>query len=220
MTVDPGTTLPYSGIVSVDELKTYMASINLNTPQSVSAALTLAGTQQALENYLNRPLEPVQMREVLWTDAQGIVNVSVSPVHKVISADAIDSVWSAFDVYQTGYIPPVGTRDPLIGPNGQLLDHLYPTVNDPMLVPGGIYIGLPNVAVAVDYVAGYNGYVVEGLKQAIKMVAARTVGKNHDETISLRGPQAQEAQPSDDRPLGWTKEELEQWDRLRRRVIA
>jgi hypothetical protein len=166
MSIPAGNILPHSGIVSVDELRSYMSQINLNPLQESSAAMILMGVQTELEKYLNRPVAP------------------------------------------------------LVGTNGRMLDHLYPVVGDPLIVPGGIYVGVPGVHFVVEYVGGYNGYLNAALKMGIMRVAAREVSVHNDHTLSLRDGNAEQAAQSDNRPTGWTPEELKQFDRLRRRIIV
>lgn len=218
----PALEAPHSGIVSVDELINHMSNINLNAQQRIAAAHTLAGTQQDLENYLNRPLEPVQMREFAQSDGGGYFNTSVSPVLKVIRLDPVEIPYAHLPLNWIGspYAAPVIERDALIGPNGKLLDHFMPTIGDPVVVPGGIFIGYDASWYAVEYVAGYNGFMDEGLKQAIKVVAARSMGTIHDDTLSLRSGNAERATEPDTRGQGWTMDEKMSWDRLRRRVVV
>lgn len=222
MTTNPLPVSPHSGIVSVAELRAYMGRPNFTESQHHIAALTLIGVQQDLENHLNRPLELVQVREVRRSDNYGHVNTTISPIHKVISITALDNLESVFDLVQVGYTPTpeIMVRDMLVTADGRLLDHLYPSVGDPMIVPGGIYAGTYGINYAVEYVGGYNGYVNQGLKLDILRIAAREMAPNHTNSINLRDGNPQEVNPTDSRPSGWTKEELEGWDRLRRRVIA
>lgn len=211
---------PHSGIVSVDELRAYMAQSSFSESQNYIAALTLSGVQQELETYLNRPIEPLQIREQLKSDEAGNINVSISPVHKVIFVEPTDAITpSPYDM-PAPYTPPVSQRDPLIGPDGLVLDHLYAITNDPLIVPGGIYVGLIDQWYAVEYVGGYNGYVDNALKMDILRVAAREMARNHGKSINLRDGDATAANDPDNRPRGWSDQELLTWDRLRRRVIA
>lgn len=221
---------PYSGLVSVAELRAYMAGSAFNTSQNYIAALTLSGIQQELENYLHRPVQPVQMRELLKVDATGCVNPTIAPVHKVIKCESISDRTSIFDLpnnVEYTVTPTVMVRDALVDANGRLLDHLRPNVGDPLIMDNGIFVGelfpgyyQQDLYYAVEYVGGYNGYVDNALKMDILRVAAREMGKNHDETLSLRGDKAERATEPDARQRGWTEEELKGWDRLRRRVIA
>ena len=220
MTQEPITPIPHSGIVSVEELHRYMNKPSWNNDQRISVAETLAGVQQDLENYLNRPLEPVQIRQTVVSDLQGYVNLSITPVLKVISFKSLDLKWDGSAMYTPVEVPPVMERDPLVDVHGRLLERYRPGQGDPFIIPGGADIGSVGVPYLIEYVAGYNGYVNAGLKSAIKRVAAREVRPNNETSVNLRDGQAGALQDPDDRPRGWTDEEQQNWDRLRRRVIA
>jgi hypothetical protein len=70
----------------------------------------------------------------------------------------------------------------------------------------------------VTYIGGYDGRNDEGLKVAILRVAAREISENQDETVGINaGEVTGRPQPN---ILGWTTEELRQWDHLRRRVVV
>lgn len=209
-------------LVSAGELKAYMSNLNLTPSQEADVEATLAGVQAELETYLNRPLEPVQIREAVQTDGQGIANLSITPVHKIISTSIVEVSYGPTPLNQFApYVPPVQERDPLIGENGVMLDWITtPNFGDPLVVPGGVSIGFPNAWYVVEYVAGYRGWTIEGLKQDIKRVAAREVAENHIDGLSLRDGNAERAAESDPREKGWTEAEKKKWDRFRRRIIV
>lgn len=209
-------------LVSADELIRYMSNANMTADQRADIDATLAGVQQELETYLNRPLELVQVREAVRTDAIGNAYVSVTPIHKVISVNIVEVSYGPSPLNQfSPYIPPVQERDPLIGNDGTMIDLLtVPNFGDPLTIPGGVHIGFPDAWYAVEYLAGYNGFAIEGLKQDIKRVAAREVAENHIDGLSLRDGNAERAAETDNRVKGWTPEEKAKWDRFRRRVIA
>lgn len=220
---------PYCGIVTFDEFWRYEGMPNWNPMQKQNVIDVLKGTQQDLENYLNRPLELLQIREAGQADANGILYTTVAPVRKIIKVES--TLGTSFSVPGYGYtiVPEVMERDALILPDDPRLvqDNLYPVVGDPQLVPGGVYVGdylwggCPvQDWYAVEYIGGYNGYVDQGVKLAIMQVAARSVDRNHDTTLNLRGGDAQQANSADERPKGWTLEEKQQWDRLKRRVAV
>lgn len=211
--------IPHSGIVSVAELCRYMANPQWNQSQKVNVANTLAGVQAELEQYLNRPVEPVQIRETVVADSTGHLNLRVSPVLEVLSVSALGASENVVATYQ-GALPDVQTRSKLVERNGRVIDAYRGGAYTPFIVPGGVYIQQPGMAFVIEYVAGHNGYTDEGLKNAIKRVAAREVAGNHDQTVSFRGTTATEAKSPDDRPRGWTEDELVRWDRMRRRVIV
>lgn len=209
-------------LVSVEELLKYMSNANMTADQKIDIGSTLAGVQQELETYLNRPLELVQVREAVRTDIAGNAYVSVTPIHKVIGTSIVEVSYGPSPLNQfSPYIPPVMERDPLIGDDGVMIDLLtVPNFGDPLVIPGGVHIGFPEAWYVVEYIGGYNGHAVEGLKLDIKRVAAREVAENHIDGLSLRDGNAEKAAESDPRPKGWTPEEKTRWDRLRRRVIA
>ena len=210
-----------SGIVSVDELKSYMSDITLSESQEAAVEEVLAGIQQDLEDHINRPLQPVQVREYIQTDSLGYANVRVSPVWKVIRRDQMDGMTSflSYDL-TTPYVPPVLERDPLIGEDGTVIDYWgVESWGAPIHVPGGIFIGVPDTWFAIEYVGGALGFMNQKVKLAIMRVAAREVTGLHDNTLSLRQGNAEPAADPDPRPKGWTDEELQRFERMRRRVI-
>lgn len=209
-------------LVSTDELTQYMGNITLTIKQKgIVETVILPGVQQQLEVYLNRPVEPVQVREGLQPDEAGYLWFSVTPVHKVLSVKRTDGQ----NVVVTSYTPveltgPGSERvwDAVgIGMTDQPFRYQVPTpyafeVMYPILSNRPYYVA--------EYVAGYNGFVDEALKVAITRVAAREVEMQFDDTQSLRGGTTEAAAPSDSRTKGWTTEELRQFDRLRRRVVV
>jgi hypothetical protein len=199
-----------------------MSGINLTTPQREEAESTLSGIQEELETYCNRPLELVQIREVVKADWNGMANLSISPVWKVLSVSAMES--SPFsNAAFVPYVPPPMVRDPLIDPTTgrALVDWLTtPNVGEPMVIPGAVMVDSPDLYYVVEYIGGWNGYTINGIKQAIKRVASRSMERNHDNTLSLRQGAAEATAPSDNLPPGWTDDELKAFDRYRRRVIV
>lgn len=211
----------YSGIVSVEELRAWMNQPNFNEEQEFAASMALAGTQDDLEEYLNRPVEPVQMRELLVADAQGYVTPSITPILKVLSVTAATDVGFDLSGWATPYMPPVMERDPLIDPtNGRMQDNLLPVVGDPIILASGIFAGFPFSQFAVEYIGGYNGFHINGMKKAIMIVASRSMAPNHDKSFSLRKGDPEKSPETDPRVQGWTEDELKQWERQRRRVMA
>lgn len=221
---------PYSGIVTLTEFRNYLGGANWSPTQEANVIQTLKGTQQDLEDYLNRPLELIQVREQGQLDWDGVLYLSVTPVRKIIKLESTSSMPPMTipgDPYTV--TPAVMERDELITASDPRLvhDRLYPTVGAPQLVPGGVLVGSLAYGGTVytdwwacEYIGGYNGLVDQGLKLAIMQVAARTVARNHDVVINLRGGDATQATMSDDRPKGWSVDEKKQWDRLKRRVVV
>jgi hypothetical protein len=214
-------------LVSADELIKYMSNLNLNVPQKEEAQEILNGVQGELETYCNRPLELVQIRELVTTDGQGFANVSISPIHKVISHTAVEAgLIAPFTGYYTPIFPAPMERDILIGEEGRMIDNVRTggnAVGDPLIVPGGFYAGYAMSPYIIEYIGGYNLATMpqyESVRTAIKRVAAREVGPMYDDTIDLRSGDAVKNREPDNRGKGWTEDELKRFDRLRRRVVV
>ena len=179
-------------------------------------ASVIAGVQETLEAYLNRPVEPVQIREVAVANFQGVLYLSASPVWEVISCGTtVDTA------PLTRTITPVQERSPLLQEDGRLIDK-WPTAAGSFyrLVPGGLNVGMPGYAFYVEYIGGYKGYLDEALKLAIKRVAAREWASNHIGGSGNRVGQAEQTEVGDARFLGWSADELKMMQRLRRRLVV
>jgi hypothetical protein len=199
------------GLVSVDELLEYLDKSNVPATKRAKVGKVLFGVQQELENHLNRPLQPMHVRETVTSDALGYSRLSVTPVHKVIS------------IVEASLTEPT-TDEPLIAPImpegvDRQIDYTVGHL-DANNRPGGFFFGASDTRYVIEYIGGWIGYVPEGLKQDIKRVAAREARMMLDDTMSLRGDRAEATESPDPRDLGWTENELRKWDRLRRRVIV
>lgn len=204
-------------LVSEDELIAFMSDINLNTRQRANLTMVLNGVQEDLETYLNRPLEPVQIREVVRTDWQGYTYFTYTPVRKIIAVQTTEPLLDP----DTPYVPAPMDRDPLVDDDDRVLQHVVPQfINPPGKHPSALYVGDPWGWYIIEYVAGYDGYALNGLKLAIMRVASRDIETTDDDTLSLRDGNAERATPPDTRPTGWTDDELKRWDRFRRRVVV
>lgn len=203
-------------LVSAEELSAYMSGIRLNNTQMEAATAVLAGVQASLETHLHRLLEPVRAREMVRVDRNGFLNVRHTPVTGVLRIQDYGSTLPSLP----GSVVPNYTPES----NVDLPLRDYVPVNNGlhMIVPGGIKYGSPDQYVLVEYVAGGDRRVQDHLPQlklAIMRVAAREVQFMHDDTMSLRNATA--STPADTIPQkGWTEEELRQFDRLRRRIMA
>ena len=207
-------------LVTAEDLTTYMGGLELTAAQAgIVDSIILPGVQQDLENYLNRPVEPVIVRESLKQSDNGFLYFRVTPVHSIVSitTSAGVAVTLPSDIPSALYNPDqLRTLDEWGEPD--LFGYQLDTFS------GGGFIGYPSIGRPtyhrVVYVAGYNGYVNQGLKLDILRVAAREAEMQFDDTMSLRGGGQEAASDSDDRPKGWTEDELKKWDRLRKRVMA
>lgn len=72
-------------IVSVDELNDFMSNPEWGAPQRYAAELAIAGAQAEVEEYLNRPVELQERVETVYTEGDGAVWLSATPVRSVVS---------------------------------------------------------------------------------------------------------------------------------------
>jgi hypothetical protein len=94
---------------------------------------------------------------------------------------------------------------------------LYPNGN--ML--GGHYVASPfGGPVVVTYVGGIDGEDEDDVRLAILRVAAREMATNHDDVLTNAELSTTTPPKRDTRALGWTKDELAEFDRLRRRTVV
>lgn len=203
-------------LVSAEELSDYMSGIRLSETQLRSAEAVLAGVQADLESYLHRPVEPVRARELVRVDRSGYVNVRHTPVQAVLR---IQSYGSTLPTPPRNVVPNYTPSTDLSIP---LTDYAPVNTGDAMIVPGGVRFGNPGDYVLIEYLAGASRRIIDRLPQiklAIMRVAAREVQFMHDDTMSLRNASA--SPPADTIvQKGWTQEELQRFDRLRRRMMA
>ena len=161
-------------LVTVTDLREYMSSISLSAAQMRTAQGVLDGVQQTLETYLNRPVQPMHVRERRQSNYSGDLVVTVTPVYKVISLQALGQTTPT--EYTHADTTPMSEED---------VDRLWDALPlDTAIVPGGIYVGTPGASYNVEYIGGYNGYVNDSLKLAILEVASRIMTANHDDTLS------------------------------------
>jgi len=203
-------------LVSVGDLRRYMGGIQGEEGHRQTMADIIAGVQESLENYLNRPVEKVQVREYVVSNSKGFVHLSVSPVHEIIRC-GVNVVPTTPD--QTVIIPPV--QDRLVTDEDRMVDLAPKVIKEPRyrIVPGGLYINTPHTPVMVDYIGGYNGYVDNAMKMAITRVAAREWAVNNVDTAGMREGIAAETEVGDQRSVGWAQDELRALQRKRRRVV-
>lgn len=195
-------------LVTVADLRKYMSDISLSANQQAAAQRALDGTQQMLEMYLGRPVQPVQVREKRRTDAMGDMALSVTPVHKVINLRRMGT--------EDAVVPSLDTT-PLSADEVDRVWDEMPETN--IAVPGGIHVGQSLRWYVVEYIGGYNGYVDEALKLAILEVASRTMTVNHDDVLTIKDDIAREPANATSMQKGWTIDELAMFDRIRRRTV-
>jgi hypothetical protein len=205
-------------LVDIEELLQYMGGMKLTDDQKgITESVILPGVQEELETHLNRPIEPVRVREAVRADDQGWLWLGVTPVHQIFSVTRSDG--PNVPIVQTPWAD-LAVDDEYRSWTAWGNPDLY------RYRVGGISWNAPypNPWAAsyylLEYIGGYNGYVDNGLKLAICRVAAREVEMQFDDTMSVRGGGQEAAQDSDSRQKGWTDDELKKWDRLRRRVVV
>lgn len=202
-------------LVTPEELSQYMSGIRMNESQQKSAENILAGVQNELETYINRPLEPVRSREMVRVDRSGYLNVRNAPVHAVLRIQDYGSTLPSLptDVVDN-YVPEESESIPLVD---------YAPLNNgvSMIVPGGVKYGTPGGYVLIEYLAGGTEFVRRSLpavKVAILRVAAREFDAMHNDSMKIQGGNTEATPPSVE--VGWTDAEKMKFDRLRRRVMA
>lgn len=220
-------------IVTSDELADYLNGVTWSLSQTNHIAnVVLPGIQQELENYLNRPIEPMHVREARQPDCDGRIWPTVTPVIKMISIDYSPVGGSVQTPNPPLYVPAALSPDP--GVAREWDPAITPTQAPNWLVQqqGSSFITIPGFTwdpsmsvtmpgyVLIEYIGGYNGYIDTALKLDILRVAAREVERVYDNAVTLTDGAAQQKVSSDPRTKGWTPDELAQWDRLRRRVVV
>lgn len=195
-------------LVTVTDLREYMSGVSLNAAQVRTAQVVLDGTQQALELHLNRPVQPVQVRETRRSNGSCDLHLSVTPVHTVISIRVVGQSNLSTYTPDTTALSPVE------------LDRIWDAMPEmDCIVPGGITVGSPDTWYTVEYIGGYNGWVDDALKLAILEVASRTMTYDHDDVLTIKDDMASEPSRTASIVKGWKPEELAMFDRLRRRTV-
>lgn len=202
-------------LVTPEDLSRFMSGIRMNDEQKRSAEDILAGVQSALEEYVNRPLEPTRTRELVRVDRNGYVNVRHTPVHAVLRVQDYGSTLPS----RPGGV--VGNYEPQPSETLPLVDYAPEDNGTAMIVPGGVKYGAPGGYVLIEYLAGGTEFVkrrLPAVKLAIMRVAAREFDAMHNDSVRVRGGSTEATPPPTQ--VGWTTEELAEFDRLRRRVVA
>lgn len=205
-------------LASVDEFIAYMGGYVPDDPagQEVMAGI-LSGTQSALEAYLNRPVELVQVRELAFSGSKGYLYLSVTPVRQILSLSYGSN--TAYDPGTPVMLEPVAREEIILDADAPLFDKA-PFQFDPHLqmTRGGISTSRCMSNVVVNYIAGLDGRQYPAIKSAILRVAAREWGRNNVDTAGLRTGQIESTENGDHRSLGWASDELRGLQRYRRRI--
>lgn len=188
------------GLVSLPEFQNYLSGVRLDDVQNLAAQAALDGVQSELEIYLNRSLQQRRVQETLTATSTGTVHVSNSPIIAL------------YGVYRINPVTGIAGTVPMVLPYGAW------KVGQNYIRVG--YAATSVGAVSVDYLGGYNGDKIPGVKLAIMRVAAREFVRNHDNSMTIQNTELRP--PEDPTPVakGWTIDELAKFDRYRRRVVA
>lgn len=204
-------------LVSVGDFRRYMGGLNPLNGQTETISMILQGVQEQLEKWLNRPVEIVQIRESQRSDVQGFLQLSVTPVVKIISLNTtnhIDSIKSVDGIVN----PYTIVKDVELDDDARVIDKSWRYSSSYVREYGGIRVPAPCTWYTVEYIGGYDGRNDAALKLAILRVASREYRKNNTDQVGLNEGTLDDIQAGDTRNIGWTKEELTQLERLRRRV--
>jgi hypothetical protein len=197
-------------LVSVDEAISYMNDVSFNASQESVVEMVLSGVQQQLELYLGRPVENVQMREMVAADQSGQVFLSVTPVQQILSVGLFDG--TPFD--------PTEIDRPDMEDVADIERSVDRLPSNTMIVPGGIQGLLPYHRYSIEYIGGYQGYTNDAMKIAIIEVAARKLTTHHDDSLSLKDDIANQPAGASMVERNWLPNELDMFHRLKRRVIV
>ena len=225
-------------LVNIDQLTAYMGGVNLTPKQrDITSNVILPGVQQELEEYCNRPLERIHIRENRPVDDRGFIVFTVAPVWKINFIADIHGVKLTLppgpdnSTPLDDFVEVAGMRnvDKSHALNlGRSYEYFIGTCAGvggpywPLTIAGANAIGgtMQEPYWTCDYIGGWDGANEEGLDLAIMRVAAREVERQFDDTQSVKGGNQDVAQDSDTRDKYWTEDELTRWDRCRRRVLA
>lgn len=205
-------------LVSIADFRRALGGRKLTEGQESEALRILSSRQQDLENHLNRPVEAVLVRQNVIADNTGFVIFKVTPIWQILSMEVVTAEY--VNAQMPVYTPPVLSR-----PTGYPTDmRVVDTIGTPFtgwkIVPGGVRTWYPYAPFLITYVGGYKGYVDDSIKNAIITVAKREYLRFFDHGVGEQGGSPQASNQADPRPIGWTDEELKQFDRIRRRVAV
>lgn len=207
-------------IATADDLQKYMSGVKMTTPQYQSASQIITGVQEDLELYLNRPLELTAMREAVVADETGYVKLSISPVLEIRRIVSVSSTGD-FNSISVGPLPVDNPLPPFEGPS---FDVVPKNLGRDLICPGGAVLGGYSAQYIVDYLGGggdFMGRYKNSLIQAVLRVAAREWQIMHNDSMRVvNGGPSEPVDPVPPTHKGWMQEELEAFDRLRRRTIV
>ncbi|QGJ92932.1 head-to-tail adaptor [Gordonia phage Kabocha] len=185
------------GLVTVPEFRVYVSGNNLNTLQLQAAEAALNGVQSELERYLNRSVQMRRVTEEVELDEFGRGYLKNTP---------IEAVYGLF------------RPSPTTGAAGDAITSVSPN----LFRKGSnfINVGWGYSHIWVDYLGGLNGDKIPGLKLAIMRVAAREFVHQQSDNLAISNTEARPPSDPVPQPKGWTEQELQSFDRYRRRTVV
>ncbi|QZE10806.1 head-to-tail adaptor [Gordonia phage ChisanaKitsune] len=184
------------GLVTVPEFRAYMSGNNLNALQLQAAEAALNGVQSELERYLNRSVQMRRVTEEVELDEFGRGYLKNTP---------IEAVYGLFRHSSTG-----GVGEAIVNVSPHLFRKGANFIN----------VGWGFTNIWVDYLGGLNGDKIPGLKLAIMRVAAREFVHQQSDNLAISNTEARPPSDPVPQPKGWTEQELQSFDRYRRRTVV
>lgn len=205
-------------LVSVGDVRRYLGGVSIPEGLTVELENVIARAQKAVETNINRPVERVQVREVVRADSKGYVYLSVSPVWKIISCGGTTAPLTPPNTIT----PYTMTPDPSLGDDPRIIDKVG-VINGNTLwenVPGYFYVGWIgfNRNYIVEYIAGLDPDNIDDIKRVIIQVAAREWGRIHVGGAALNSGNIQTVDAQDSRGLSLADDEIQAIRRYRRIV--
>lgn len=205
-------------LVSVADVRRYLGGISIPEGLTVELENVIARAQKSVETKLNRPVERVQVREVVRSDSKGYLYLSVTPVLKILSCGGTSAPLTPPTVIE----PYVMTPDPSLGDDPRILDKVGSSIVDNYsmyLRSGSLYVGLHCYRnFIVEYIGGLDPDNVDDIKRVIIQMAAREWGRLHVDGAKISMAQPQSVDQQDTRGLTLSADEITALQRYRRIV--
>jgi hypothetical protein len=202
-------------LVSVTDVRRYLGGPTI--PEGMTSVLedVIVRAQKMVETILNRPVERVQVREVVRSDSKGFLYLSVTPVWEVLSCGGTTAANLPDSDTPYTMVP-----SPSLGDDPRLIDKAPTKVvkNQVGLYPGRLYVGLPNSTYLIEYIGGLDPEQIEDIKRVIIQISAREWGMYNIQGAGLTGGTPDMADRQDGRGLSISTEEMNMIRRYRRRV--
>lgn len=201
-------------LVTVAELRQKLNGMNFTEGQKRQAEDDLAGLQETLEVWLNRPVEPVVVTEHITTDATGFARLSVTPVIEIHEIRHVDGT----TLDKPTWADPLSRKAEFI-PLERRIEQGHLVMRSYSAAPGGIRVAGAGTSFSILYVGGLSEDTigVRSIKRKILEIAARSWSLSNSNAVGLRDGQPVPADAYQG-PPEWTMEELIAFDRHRRRV--